>query len=193
MKADVIVVGAGLSGLVAAAELADRGTSVIIVDQEGPQNLGGQAFWSLGGLFMIDTPEQRRMGIKDSPALAYQDWMGTAGFDRPEDALPRQWAQAYLDFAATEMRPWLYEMGLRWFPVVGWAERGGRFATDHGNSVPRFHITWGTGPGVLAPFIRRCQAHAEAGLITFRYRHQVDRIDMTNGAATGRQRIHSGR
>lgn len=87
MKADVIVVGAGLSGLVAAAELADRGTSVIIVDQEGPQNLGGQAFWSLGGLFMIDTPEQRRMGIKDSPALAYQDWMGTAGFDRPRRCL----------------------------------------------------------------------------------------------------------
>lgn len=185
MKADVILVGAGLAGLAAAAELGDRGKSVLIVDQEGPQNLGGQAFWSLGGLFMIDTPEQRRMGIKDSPALALNDWMGAAQFDRPEDAYPRQWAEAYLDFAAGEMRPWLHDMGLRWFPVVGWAERGGSDATGHGNSVPRFHLTWGTGPGVLEPFIRRCQAHADAGRLTFRYRHQVDRIEMQNGAACG--------
>ncbi len=185
MKTDVIVVGAGLSGLVAAAELADRGKSVCIVDQEGPQNLGGQAFWSLGGLFMVDTPEQRRMGIRDSHALALNDWMGSAQFDRPEDAYPRKWAKAYLDFASGEMRPWLYDMGLRWFPVVGWAERGGGFANGHGNSVPRFHITWGTGPGVLEHFIRRCHAHEDAGLITFKYRHQVDRIEMLNGAARG--------
>lgn len=185
MKADVIVVGAGLAGLAAAAELGDRGKSVLIVDQEGPQNLGGQAFWSLGGLFMVDTPEQRRMGIKDSHALALNDWMGSAQFDRPEDDYPREWAKAYLDFAAGEMRHWLYEMGLRWFPVVGWAERGGGFADGHGNSVPRFHITWGTGPGVLEHFIRRCMAHVEAGKITFQYRHQVDRIEMQNGAATG--------
>lgn len=185
MKADVIIVGAGLAGLVAAAELGDRGKSVLILDQEGPQNLGGQAFWSLGGLFMIDTPEQRRMGIKDSHALALRDWMGSAQFDRPEDAWPRKWAEAYLEFAATEMRPWLHQMGLRWFPVVGWAERGGGFANGHGNSVPRFHLSWGTGPGVLAPFIRRCNDHAKTGLLTFKYRHQVDRIDMQNGAARG--------
>lgn len=185
MKADVIVVGAGLAGLAAAAELGDRGKSVLIVDQEGPQNLGGQAFWSLGGLFMIDTPEQRRMGIKDSHALALNDWMGSAQFDRPEDRYPRQWAESYLDFAAGEMRSWLYEMGLRWFPVVGWAERGGGFANGHGNSVPRFHITWGTGPGVLEHFIRRCQEHEAAGRITFHYRHQVDRIEMQEGGAVG--------
>lgn len=185
MDADVIVVGAGLAGLAAAAELGDRGKSVIVVDQEGPQNLGGQAFWSLGGLFMIDTPEQRRMGIKDSRDLALNDWMGSAQFDRPEDLYPRQWAEAYLDFAAGEMRPWLHEMGLRWFPVVGWAERGGSFANGHGNSVPRFHITWGTGPGVLEHFIRRCKDHETAGRLTFHFRHQVDRIDMTNGAAQG--------
>jgi predicted oxidoreductase len=157
----------------------------LIVDQEGPQNLGGQAFWSLGGLFMVDTPEQRRMGIKDSHALALNDWMGSAQFDRPEDAYPRQWAEKYLDFAAGEMRPWLHEMGLRWFPVVGWAERGDGYADGHGNSVPRFHITWGTGPGVLEHFIRRCKAHEEAGRITFMYRHQVDHIEMQNGAAKG--------
>lgn len=185
MKADVIVVGAGLAGLAAAAELGDRGKSVLIVDQEGPQNLGGQAFWSLGGLFMVDTPEQRRMGIKNSHALALNDWMGSAQFDRAEDAYPRQWAEKYLDFAAGEMRPWLHEMGLRWFPVVGWAERGDGYADGHGNSVPRFHITWGTGPGVLEHFIRRCKAHEEAGRITFMYRHQVDHIEMQNGAAKG--------
>ncbi|MGG2475589.1 FAD-binding protein, partial [Rhizobium sp. BR5] len=122
------------------------------VDQEGEQNLGGQAFWSLGGLFFVDSPEQRRMRVRDSLDLARQDWFGSAGFDRPEDYWPRRWAEAYLDFAAGEKREWLHRMGMRWFPVVGWAERGGAFAHGHGNSVPRFHVTWGTGPGVLAPF-----------------------------------------
>ncbi len=184
-SADAIIVGGGLAGLVAAAELGDRGKSVIVVDQEGPQNLGGQAHWSLGGLFMVDTPEQRRMGIKDSRDLAMSDWMGSAQFDRDEDAQPRKWAEAYVDFAAGEMRPWLHEMGLRWFPVVGWAERGGSYANGHGNSVPRFHITWGTGPGVLEHFIRRCKEHEAAGRIQFNYRHQVDRIEIENGRATG--------
>ncbi len=185
MKTDVVIVGAGLSGLAAAAELGDRGKNVVIVDQEGPQNLGGQAHWSLGGLFMIDTPEQRRMGIKDSHELALNDWMGSAQFDRPEDNYPRQWAEKYLDFAAGEMRPWLHQMGLRWFPVVGWAERGGSDAMGHGNSVPRFHITWGTGPGVLEHFIRRCNEHAGAGRLTYLHRHQVDRLEMQNGTAVG--------
>ncbi|NRB35133.1 MAG: FAD-binding dehydrogenase, partial [Rhodobacteraceae bacterium] len=147
--------------------------------------LGGQAFWSLGGLFMINTPEQRRMGITDSPALALNDWMGSAQFDRDEDAWPRKWAEAYLEFAAGEMRPWLRQMGLKWFPIVGWAERGGGFAGGHGNSVPRFHLTWGTGPGVVEPFEARVRAHVAAGLITLKGRHQVDRIIMTNGRAAG--------
>lgn len=184
-QADAIVVGAGLSGLAAAAELGDRGKSVIVLDQEPRHFLGGQAFWSLGGLFMIDTPEQRRMGIKDSPELAYNDWMGSAQFDRPEDAMPRKWAEAYLEFAAGDMRQWLYDMGNRWFPIVGWAERGGSYADNHGNSVPRFHITWGTGEGIIEHFVRRCLEHEKAGRITFKFRHQVDRIDMENGAAKG--------
>lgn len=183
--ADAIVVGAGLAGLAAAAELGDRGKRVIILDQEPRSFLGGQAFWSLGGLFMVDTPEQRRMGIKDSRELALNDWMGSAQFDRPEDAWPRKWAEAYIDFAAGEMRPWLHEMGLRWFPIVGWAERGGGFADGHGNSVPRFHLTWGTGPGIIEHFVRRCLEHEKTGLIQFHFRHQVDRIEMENGAAKG--------
>ena len=183
--ADAIVVGAGLAGLAAAAELGDRGKKVIVLDQEPEHFLGGQAFWSLGGLFMVDTPEQRRMGISDSHDLALRDWMGSAQFDRDEDAWPRKWAEAYVEFAAGEMRPWLHEMGLRWFPIVGWAERGGSYADGHGNSVPRFHITWGTGPGVLKHFIRRVQDHVSAGLIELRFRHQVSYIIMQNGGAKG--------
>jgi predicted oxidoreductase len=182
---DVIVVGAGLAGLAAAAELGDRGKKTLIVDQEGEQFLGGQAFWSLGGLFMVDTPEQRRMRIRDSRDLARVDWMGSAQFDREEDHFPRQWAEAYLDFAAGEMRPWLSGMGMRWFPVVGWAERGGAFASGHGNSVPRFHITWGTGPGVLKPFIDRVRAHEAAGLVSFAFRHRVSAIEKEAGAISG--------
>jgi len=184
-EADVIVVGAGLAGLAAAAELGDRGKRVLVLDQEPEQFLGGQAFWSLGGLFMVDTPEQRRMGIRDNRELALSDWLGSARFDRPEDYWPRRWAEAYLDFAAGEMRPWLHAMGLRWFPVVGWAERGGSFADGHGNSVPRFHITWGTGPGVIEHFVRRVREHEKAGRVSFRFRHQVDEISTANGAVTG--------
>lgn len=184
-RADVIVVGGGIAGLVAAAELGDKGKKVFIVEQEGEQSLGGQAFWSLGGLFFVNSPEQRRMGIRDSVELARQDWMGSAQFDRPEDEWPRRVAEAYIDFAAGEMRPWLHAMGMRWFPVVGWAERGGALATGHGNSVPRFHLTWGTGPGVVEPFERRVRQHVAKGLITLKCRHQVSRLILTNGAVTG--------
>ncbi|AUQ54834.1 FAD-binding dehydrogenase [Phaeobacter inhibens] len=184
-SADVIIVGAGLAGLVAAAELGDRGKRVILLDQEPAHFLGGQAHWSLGGLFMIDTPEQRRMGIRDCPDLARRDWFGSAQFDRPEDHWPQRWARAYLDFASGEMRAWLHGLGMRWFPVVGWAERGGGDAEGHGNSVPRFHLTWGTGPGVVAPFAERVQAHIEAGLIQPRFRHQVSHIITQGGIVKG--------
>lgn len=184
---DVIVVGAGLAGLVAAHEAASRGRQVLLLDQEGEQSLGGQAFWSLGGLFMVDTPEQRRMGIKDSADLALNDWMGSAGFDRPEDANPRKVAEAYLEFAAGEMRPWLASLGMRWFPVVGWAERGGALADGHGNSVPRFHLTWGTGPGVVAPFERLVRQHVAEGKITFGFRHRVRGLIVENGTCVGVQ------
>lgn len=183
--ADVVIVGAGLAGLVAAAELADAGKKVILVDQESEQNLGGQAFWSFGGLFLIDSPEQRRLKIKDSYELALQDWLGTAAFDRPEDYWPRKWAEAYLAFAAGEKRQWLYDQGMRFFPVVGWAERGGYGAIGHGNSVPRFHITWGTGPGVVAPFERRVRAAAQKGLITLKFRHRVNQLLLNGGAIAG--------
>ncbi|WP_296072905.1 FAD-binding dehydrogenase [uncultured Agrobacterium sp.] len=182
---DVIVVGAGLSGLVAATEAAERGFRVCVLDQEGEQNLGGQAFWSLGGLFFVDSPEQRRVRVRDSLDLARQDWFGSAGFDRPEDHWPQRWAEAYLDFAAGEKRAWLHRMGMRWFPIVGWAERGGSLADGHGNSVPRFHVTWGTGPGVLAPFVKKARTMAASGRLSIRFRHQVDRLELTDGRITG--------
>ncbi|RJT42327.1 FAD-binding dehydrogenase [Mesorhizobium waimense] len=183
--ADVIIVGAGLAGLVAAAELAETGKKTIIVDQEPEQSLGGQAFWSFGGLFLVDSPEQRRMRIRDSHDLALEDWMGTAAFDRPEDFWPRKWAEAYVGFAAGEKRSWLVERGIKFFPVVGWAERGGGNAIGHGNSVPRFHITWGTGPGVLEPFVQRVREAEKRGLISFRFRHRVNELTRTGKTVTG--------
>nr|WP_038133182.1 FAD-binding dehydrogenase [Thioclava indica] len=182
---DVIVVGGGLAGLVAANAAVTRGRSVLLLDQEGAQSLGGQAFWSLGGLFMIDTPEQRRLGIRDSRVLAAQDWFGAAQFDRPEDANPRKFAESYLDFASGEMRSWLHGLGMRWFPVVGWAERGGALAGGHGNSVPRFHVTWGTGTGVVAPFTKLAyQAQAE-GKLDFAFRHRVSELMTAQGRVLG--------
>ncbi|MGA9493514.1 MAG: FAD-binding dehydrogenase [Mycobacterium sp.] len=180
--ADVIIVGAGLAGLVAACELADRGKQVLIVDQENAANLGGQAFWSFGGLFFVDSPEQRRLGVHDSHELALQDWLGTAAFDRQEDYWPRQWAHAYVDFAAGEKRSWLRARGLQIFPLVGWAERGGYGAQGHGNSVPRFHITWGTGPAIVEIFARRLRGQPN---VRFAYRHQVDELIVEGDAVAG--------
>jgi len=183
--ADVIIVGAGLSGLVAAAELADAGKKIIVLDQEPEQSLGGQAFWSFGGIFLVDSPEQRRLGIRDSHALALDDWMGTAAFDRDEDLWPRRWAEAYVAFAAGEKRSWLHARGIRFFPVVGWAERGGGNATGHGNSVPRFHVTWGTGPGVIAPFVERAREAERQGLVRFSFRHRVNEVTKAGATVDG--------
>lgn len=185
MQTDVVVAGGGLAGLVAVCELVERGRKVVLLDQEAENSLGGQAFWSLGGLFMVDTPEQRRLGIRDGFELARQDWLGSAGFDRAEDRWPRRWAEAYLHFASGEMRRWLHGLGMRWFPVVGWAERGGGLAGDHGNSVPRFHVTWGTGPGTLKPFVDRVLAAQADGLVEIRYRHRVTSLQVTGGIVCG--------
>lgn len=184
-ETDVIIIGGGLAGLAAAAELAKRGRKAVLLDQEGEQNLGGQAFWSLGGLMMIDSPEQRRMGIKDSLDLARADWMGSAQFDREEDASPRKWAEAFLQYSAGEMRADLHQLGMRWFPVVGWAERGGSFAGGHGNSVPRFHVTWGTGTGVVEVYEREARKAAAEGLLDMRFRHRVTKLITRDGAVVG--------
>ncbi|WP_249666198.1 FAD-binding dehydrogenase [Nocardioides faecalis] len=191
---DAIVVGAGLAGLVATYEATRAGRRVLVLDQENRANLGGQAWWSLGGLFLVDSPEQRRMGIRDSAELAWQDWQGSAGFDRTaagtagtpgEDHWARQWAQAYVDFAAGEKRAYLRELGLRLLPFVGWAERGRGDAAGHGNSVPRFHLTWGTGPEVVRVFLDKVLAAEQAGLVRFGFRHRVDALVRDGDAVTG--------
>lgn len=187
MKYDVAIVGAGLAGLVAACELVDAKKRVLLVDQESENSIGGQAFWSFGGLFLVDSPEQRRLGIKDSKELAWQDWLGTASFDRleDEDSWAMKWAKAYVDFAAGEKYEWLKSFGIKFFPVVGWAERGGSLAGGHGNSVPRFHIVWGTGPGIIKPFVDKVKKAIEAGLVDFKPRHRVDEFMQQEGRITG--------
>ena len=178
MDADAIVVGAGLAGLVATSELAAARKKVILLDQEPVASLGAQAFWSFGGLLMVDTPEQRRLRVRDSRDRALTDWLAYAGVDRDEDAWPRRWAEAYVDFAAGEMRAWLHGLGMRWFPLVQWAERAG-------NTVPRFHITWGTGPAVIAQFVRALDAAVAEGLVSVRYRHRVSSLVVRAGVAEG--------
>ncbi|GAA2015715.1 FAD-binding dehydrogenase [Catenulispora yoronensis] len=187
MDADVIIVGAGLAGLTAAHELAALGRKVVLVDQENAANLGGQAWWSFGGLFFVDSPEQRRLGVTDSLDLAWSDWLGSAQFDRSddEDLWARRWARAYVEFAAGEKRPWLTGLGLKFLPTVGWAERGDLRADGHGNSVPRFHVTWGTGTGVVEPFVRSAQNAAASGLLTVLHRHRVDELLVSGGVVTG--------
>ncbi|MEH7353294.1 FAD-binding dehydrogenase [Neobacillus drentensis] len=187
MNYDVIVVGTGLAGLVAASELTDADKKVLLLDQEPEASFGGQAWWSFGGLFLVDSPEQRRMGIKDSRELAWQDWLGAAGFDREEDEdyWGKKWAKAYVDFASGEKRKWLYDLGVRFFPVVGWAERGGYLAEGHGNSVPRFHIVWGTGPGLVKPFEDRVRKAMANGLVDYRPRHRVNELLTEKGAVIG--------
>ncbi|KIP51959.1 FAD-binding dehydrogenase [Leucobacter komagatae] len=190
MDADVIVVGAGLSGLVAAREAYRAGLRTIILDQEGPQDLGGQAWWSFGGLFLVNSPEQRRLGVKDSFELAWQDWQGSAQWDRlegehPEDSWAARWGRAYVEWAASEKREWLRELGIELTPMVGWAERGDLSATGHGNSVPRFHVPWGTGTGVVAPFISAAHDAVESGRTTIKHRHRVDELITENGAVVG--------
>ena len=191
MNADVVVVGAGLAGLVATAELAAAGRRVAVVEQEPEASLGGQAHWAFGGLFLVGSPEQRRTGIRDCLDLALQDWLGSAGFDRNvddptgEDFWARQWASAYVTFAAGEKRAWLHGLGVRFFPLVGWAERGGYLADGHGNSVPRFHVVWGTGPGLLEPFVRQVRRAVDEGRVELRFRHRVDSLSASGGTVDG--------
>lgn len=190
MDADAIVVGAGLAGLVATCELLDAGRRVVLLDQENANSIGGQAFWSFGGIFLVDSPQQRRLGVRDSFELAWQDWQGSAGWDRldgphAEDEWAARWGRSYVEWAAGEKRHWLAARGVKFTPVVGWAERGGGQAGGHGNSVPRFHVPWGTGTGVSEPFADRVRAAVRDGRVDYRPRHRVDELVLTAGAVTG--------
>ncbi|PRW62260.1 FAD-binding dehydrogenase [Actinopolyspora mortivallis] len=185
-QTDVIVVGAGLAGLVATYELTRAGRSVLVLEQENADNLGGQAHWSLGGIFLVNSPEQRRLGVRDSAELALRDWMGSAAFgDSASDRWPRRWAEAYVSFAAGEKREYLRGLGMRFMPFVGWAERGDGTAGGHGNSVPRFHFGWGTGPEIVRVFAERVRRAEREGLVRFEYRRRVDELLVDRGAVHG--------
>ncbi|WP_418276307.1 FAD-binding dehydrogenase [Isoptericola jiangsuensis] len=196
MDADVIVIGAGLSGLVTATELTAAGRRVILLDQEPEASLGGQAWWSFGGLFLVDSPEQRRLGVQDSAELAWSDWLGSARFapgaedGQGPDRHGYTWAKHFVEAAAGDLRPWLHAKGVRWFPLVQWAERGGyafgpEHGTGHGNTVPRFHVTWGTGPAIIAPFVDAALRARSAGLLDLRFRRRAVELVVTDGRVTG--------
>ena len=185
VTADIVVVGAGLSGLVAAATAYAAGKTVAVLDQEPEASVGGQAHWSFGGLFMVNTPEQRRLGVKDSAELALSDWIASAAFDRPRDHTAREWAEAYVHFAAGEKRAWLRSLGVGIFPLVQWAERGGYGPQGHGNTVPRFHVTWGTGPALVEPFLAKVREGVDAGRVSMHFRHRAVSLTTTAGRVTG--------
>ncbi|MGO4190434.1 FAD-binding dehydrogenase [Arthrobacter sp. YAF17] len=187
IDSDVVVVGAGLAGLVAAVQAYAADRRVAVLEQEPEASAGGQAHWSFGGLFLVNSPEQRRLGVKDSAGLALADWMSSAAFDRPEDALARDWAAAYVNFAAGEKRAWLASLGVRLFPLVQWAERGGYGPDGHGNTVPRFHVVWGTGPALVAPFLAKLREGEAAGRVSFHFRHRASGLVTEAGRVTGVQ------
>ena len=189
-QADVIIVGAGLAGLVAADELLSKGKRVVIVDQENSQAFGGQAFWSFGGLFLVNSAQQRRMGIRDSIDLAWDDWQNSAQWDRKdselaEDHWAMQWGRSFVEFAGGEMASWIHEKGISLTPMVGWAERGALTQSGHGNSVPRFHVAWGTGTGVVGPFAERVRQAAQEGRLKLLFRHRVDELIVEGGECRG--------
>lgn len=182
----VIIVGTGLAGLVAGYEAQKAGRHVIFVDQESRESLGGQAFWSLGGLFMVGSPEQKMMRVNDYEELAWMDWENSAYYDPGDnDTWPRRWGREFVRFATHEMHGYLKGLGLRVLPTIGWAERGSGDASGHGNSVPRFHVTWGTGPEVVRVFREPLLQAEKEGTVEFRFRHRVDDIVVENGRAVG--------
>jgi uncharacterized protein len=176
-----VVVGAGIAGMVTALELLDRGRRVTLLDRCHPHELGGLAREAFGGMFMVDTPEQRRSGINDSVELALDDWLRIAGFE-PEDEWPRRWAEEYVARARDEVGGWLRRHGVRFFPVVNWAERG---VYGDGNSVPRFHLTWGCGQGLVDAVRDSIERHPRRAELDLRFRTRVTELVTDGERVTG--------
>jgi predicted oxidoreductase len=181
LRADVVVIGAGIAGLVATLELLDHGRRVVLLDRCRPEEVGGLAREAFGGMFMVDTPEQRRAGIHDSVELALEDWLRMADFDE-EDTWPRRWAEQYVARARDDVGGWLKKHGVRFFPVVNWAERG---VYGDGNSVPRFHLTWGCGKALVDEVWGSIQGHARRGSLDVRFRSRVTDLVEEDGRITG--------
>src|SRR5204863_6195958 len=168
-QADVVVVGAGIAGLTAALELLDNGRQVTLLDRCRPEEVGGLAREAFGGMFMVDSPEQRRAGIRDSVDLALGDWLRIAEFDEG-DEWPRRWAEEYVARSRDDVGGWLRSHGVRFFPVVNWAERG---VHGDGNSVPRFHLTWGTGRRLVQAMLEAIDRHPRRSALRARFGTRV--------------------
>ena len=180
-RCDVLIVGGGLAGIAAAFELLDRNLKVLLLDRDQPDRLGGLARESFGGVMLVDTPLQRRARIVDSPELALDDWLRVARFG-PGDAWPRAWAETYVNRSLELIYTWLKEHSVTFLPVINWPERG-MFAP--GNSVPRWHIAWGTGKALVEALLAHLDAHPRRANLQIRFGHRVESLQMTNGAITG--------
>jgi predicted oxidoreductase len=181
---DVVVVGAGIAGLVATLEqleLAEGAGRILLVDRCQRHELGGLAREAFGGMFMVDTREQQRSGVNDSVELALEDWLRVAEFEQ-DDEWPRRWAQEYVARARDEVGGWLRRYGVRFFPVVNWAERG---VYGDGNSVPRFHLTWGCGKALVDSVWAAIERHPRRARLDLRLRTRVTELITDAGAVTG--------
>jgi predicted oxidoreductase len=185
-EAEVVVIGGGLAGIVTALELLDAGKRVVLVDAASRDRFGGLALWSFGGMFFVDSPEQRKSRIKDSVDLAMRDWVRYGELD-PNDVWPYRWAEAYVHRCTEEVRGWLAERGVSFFRAVNWTERG-YFVP--GNSVPRFHIVWGTGEGLVLALIALLEEHEKAGRLRLHFNHSVDGFTQSAGQIIGCHGTH---
>jgi len=180
-QTDVVVVGAGIAGIVAAYELLGRGRRVLLLDRDVEENLGGLAKESFGGIWFAGTPLQRKHGIHDSTALGLADWMAFGEFG-PEDRWPRAWAEAYVERCVTDVHDWLKGLGVEFMPMPMWVERGLHVP---GNSVPRWHIVWGTGHVLAVTLAQHLLNHPAQDLLTCRYGHRVDELLTSGGRVSG--------
>jgi predicted oxidoreductase len=185
-EAEVVVIGGGLAGIVTALELLDAGKRVVLLDAASRKRLGGLALTSFGGMFFVDSPEQRKSRVKDSVDLAMRDWVRYGELD-PNDIWPYRWAEAYVHRCTEEVRGWLAERGVSFFRAVNWTERG-YFVP--GNSVPRFHIVWGTGEGLVLALVARLDEHEKAGRLRLHFHHSVDGFTQSGGQIIGCHGTH---
>lgn len=181
LKADVLIIGAGLAGITVALELLDAGKQVLILDRDEESRLGGLANEAFGGMALCGTTQQRLNGIKDSPDLMLRDWLSFADFTQ-QDKWPYYWAQCYAQRNHDDVYRWLKKMGVGFFPAVNWVERG-EFMP--GNSVPRYHIVWGTGWQLVKMLVSRLRGHKNAQRLQFAFHHRVDELLCSNGSVTG--------
>lgn len=182
----VLIVGGGIAGICTALELLDKGIEVLLLDRDGEDKFGGMANEAFGGMHFVDTPLQRRNGIKDNKQLALDDWMAAAQFKKDgEDHYAKQWAKEYIDHNREDVHDWLTGFGIRFFPVVHWVERGDFGHLGGGNSVPRYHLTWGTGWELTQTLIKALKNHPNAHKLTLKFNHKVESITWQDDRVIG--------